>query len=312
MHSLVRLYQGTWQSNWIGVIEERIPPSHNEVKLSGGWMPDVIREGKRPPLMQQRSRKRLRSFLLRVLHEPHVGVITYIMSLSRQAVVLYQTWSWCLNLEPLCCFFFFSVHQLCVVLKTHLGPIIWICGISVHFSRGSSSHWPNKVYSFLVLLPWSLQAAAALWPFQGSRSALQPGHSFFPLLQHQHLQQKGNLWRVKPIDGDGVEPSRKQSACSRIGDSTGMCQWGMHSNTGAAVPALSCCTLDCPACMCLRSHLHCSFPWLAPRRVSDATRVDPKYTGKPGFVARVHVAPRLYVLSPLCFTRNTADKALMR
>lgn len=29
----------------IEVVEERIPPSHNEVKLSGGWMPDVIREG---------------------------------------------------------------------------------------------------------------------------------------------------------------------------------------------------------------------------------------------------------------------------
>lgn len=28
---------------------------------------------------------------------------------------------------------------------------------------------------------------------------------------------------------------------------------------GVEAAALSCCTLDCPTCMCLHSHLHCRF-----------------------------------------------------
>lgn len=106
-------------------------------------MPDVIREGKRPPLMQQRSRKWLWSFVLRVLHEPHVEVITYIMNLSwLQALVIYLAWPWGLNLQlPFCS----------TVVHFNSNAIGWsqlITVISVNFLLSKSSQWPNRCSIF--------------------------------------------------------------------------------------------------------------------------------------------------------------------
>lgn len=125
MHSLVWLYEGTWQSNWVEVIEERIPPSHNEVKPSGGWMPEVIREGKRLLLMQHRSRKWLQSFLSKSTGWTTCWVISYN--------VMPQSLSWKKNgLWEVVMFLLFGnlygifVHQKYIVLWLRLLVAIYV------------------------------------------------------------------------------------------------------------------------------------------------------------------------------------------
>lgn len=150
-------------------------------------MPDVIRKGNRPPLMQPRSRKLLWSFLLRVLHEPHVGVITYIMSLSwlHWWYIRHDHDVWTSN------FLFFLGAAVVHCTANTIGWFQLTIVLLLFIFHLATVHRDQTDVAFSSGMCWTPQAVAASGRFQGSRSPLQLGHSIFSLLQHQLLQNKG-------------------------------------------------------------------------------------------------------------------------